>query len=189
MQRDLGPGLGAAEPRVGAPGHRPPSCPRVPRQVESWETQEMWRGFILTMSKVGSGLCPGGLGVTGPLCATPPCVSPPLAEKTPPGPGAAARTHLPAAGGSAGGAQGQRRDTGDIPGLGDTRVTSQARAPGDTRAAGHTRVTCRPRVPRPLRAVSRGSRGSQGLGGVPILTRVQPGPAGAVPVWPGVTRR
>ncbi|NXR36208.1 STAP2 protein, partial [Zosterops hypoxanthus] len=51
MQRDLGPGLGAAEPRVGAPGHRPPSCPRVPRQVESWETQEMWRGFILTMSK------------------------------------------------------------------------------------------------------------------------------------------
>ncbi|RMC01022.1 hypothetical protein DUI87_22709 [Hirundo rustica rustica] len=31
----------------------------VTMKTESWETQEMWRGFILTMTKVGAGHRPG----------------------------------------------------------------------------------------------------------------------------------
>ncbi|NXY55797.1 STAP2 protein, partial [Callaeas wilsoni] len=43
----------------------------VTMKMESWETQEMWRGFILTMTKVGAGRCPGCRGARDPSVPSP----------------------------------------------------------------------------------------------------------------------
>lgn len=47
------------------------SCHRVPWQMKSWEMQEMWRGFILTMTKVGAGAARGSRGDRDPSVPSP----------------------------------------------------------------------------------------------------------------------